>query len=181
MKKLYVIPYYPVGTILEFDREMDMTAIYGGTWELFGTGRMTIGIDESDPDFNEALKLGGSKTHAQTVDEMASHSHNAKTGVGKVASTYRVVQGTYASGNAGNKSSNHAPATPTNVSWYYDVPTNGNEIPGGNHYHDVTVGSAGKGNPMDVINPYVVVYRYRKIADDDTQLANANGGGGTKM
>jgi len=39
-----------------------------GTWSAFGTGRMLIGIDSSDSDFNTVEETGGSKTHtiAQT-------------------------------------------------------------------------------------------------------------------
>lgn len=162
--ELYVIPYYLVGSILEFDREMDMSSIYGGTWELFGIGRQTICIDPDDSDFNEVLKTGGSKTHTQTTDEMPSHAHTGKTGAAKVLSDIlRIVKGEY--DTVDNKAGNHAPATPHKNVTFYDVPKDSAGIPGGNHYHNVTTNDAGKGDPMDILNPYIVVYRYHKIAD----------------
>lgn len=39
-------------------------------------GKVIIGLDSSDNDFNEIGKTGGEKTHTLTVDEMPSHTHN---------------------------------------------------------------------------------------------------------
>lgn len=39
-------------------------------------GKVIIGLDSSDNDFNEIGKTGGEKTHKLTVDEMPSHTHN---------------------------------------------------------------------------------------------------------
>lgn len=33
-----------------------------GTWSAFGTGRVLVGVDPSDPDFNTVEETGGSKT-----------------------------------------------------------------------------------------------------------------------
>ncbi len=157
---------YPVGTILEFDREMDMTSIYGGTWELFGIGRSTICINTNDADFNSGLKTGGSKIHTMTLAEMPAHNHVASTGVAKVmGSSIRVCKGTYTADSVENKANNHAPATPNTVTNHRDATVNSSDIPGGNHYHDVTISVVGLGNAMNIMNPYVVVYRYRKIAN----------------
>ncbi|MCI9292994.1 MAG: hypothetical protein HFF02_06840 [Erysipelotrichaceae bacterium] len=156
---------YPVGTILEFDCEMDMTSIYGGTWELFGVGRSTVCINTSDTDFNIRLKTGGSKTHTMTVAEMPAHNHVANSGAAKVlGSSIRVCKGTYTSDSAENKANNHAPATPNTVINYRDATANSSEIPGGNHHHDIAVGNTGSGSLMNIMNPYIVVYRYRKTA-----------------
>ena len=38
-------------------------------------GRLSIGYNSEDSDFNTLGKTGGSKTHTQTVDEMPSHNH----------------------------------------------------------------------------------------------------------
>lgn len=66
---------FPVGTIIFNDNsDFDPNIEYGGTWELI-KGKMIIGFDASDEDFNELGKIGGSKTHIQTIDELAQHSH----------------------------------------------------------------------------------------------------------
>ena len=54
----------------------------GGTWERFGNGRVLVGVDESDSDFNTPNKTGGEKTHTLTVDEIPSHSHGQNVSVG---------------------------------------------------------------------------------------------------
>lgn len=38
-------------------------------------GRLSIGYNSDDDDFNTLGKTGGSKTHTQTIDEMPSHNH----------------------------------------------------------------------------------------------------------
>lgn len=143
---------------------MDMSSVYGGAWELFGIGRKTVCIDVNDTDFDEPLKTGGSKTHTQTVAEMPSHAHSGKTGTAKVFNdVLRVVKGEY--GTIDNKNGNHAPATPYKNVTYYDVPKDSAGFPGANHCHDVNLNNTGNGKSMDILNPYIVVYRYRKTAD----------------
>ena len=52
-----------------------------GTWVLWGSGRVPVGVDKSDTSFNTVEKTGGSKTvntlHSHTI---ASHSHGGETG-----------------------------------------------------------------------------------------------------
>lgn len=52
---------YPVGSIYESANSANPATFMGGTWERFGNGRVLVGIDESDADFNTANKTGGSK------------------------------------------------------------------------------------------------------------------------
>ena len=67
---------YPIGAIIANDNEnFDPNILYGGTWEKI-KGKMIIGYDESDGDFNTLTATGGSKTHTQTVDEMPRHTHS---------------------------------------------------------------------------------------------------------
>lgn len=66
---------YPIGAIIANDNEnFDPNILYGGTWEKI-KGKMIIGYDESDGDFNTLTATGGSKTHTQTVAELARHYH----------------------------------------------------------------------------------------------------------
>lgn len=39
-------------------------------------GKVVVGIDESDTDFNATGKTGGEKTHILTISEMPSHTHS---------------------------------------------------------------------------------------------------------
>lgn len=40
-----------------------VAARYGGQWELFGQGRVLVGVNPSDPNYNAPNKTGGSKTN----------------------------------------------------------------------------------------------------------------------
>lgn len=73
---------FPVGSIIyNASEDFDPNVSYGGTWEKI-KGKMVIGYDEGDEDFNTLANTGGSKTHIQTVDEMPSHKHTyQRTGV----------------------------------------------------------------------------------------------------
>lgn len=150
MSKVYAIPYYPVGSILEFDRAMDMTSIYGGKWELFGEGRMTIGINKSDSDFSTVGKTGGSKAHTQTLKELVAHTHRFGTDIGGVK--HNLYMG--AKVDASNNPANPGIGVPTSARMIYGERTNST-------YIDAT----GESQPMNIMNPYIVVYRYRKVAD----------------
>lgn len=47
----------------------------GGTWIAWGSGRVPVGIDIDDSDFNAIEKIGGEKSHTLTADEMPPHKH----------------------------------------------------------------------------------------------------------
>lgn len=67
--------FYPVGTIYESTASANPSTLMGGTWERFGNGRVLVGVDENDSDFNTPNKTGGEKKHTLTIAEMPSHTH----------------------------------------------------------------------------------------------------------
>ena len=69
---------YPIGK-LEFNVSgaNPNTYLGFGTWILWGAGKVPVGVDTSDSNFNTVEKTGGEKTHKLTIDEMPSHSHSA--------------------------------------------------------------------------------------------------------
>lgn len=68
---------YPVGTIYTTTSNTNPSSFLGGKWEAFGQGKTLVGVDATDEDFKTALKSGGEKAHALTVEELAQHSHNS--------------------------------------------------------------------------------------------------------
>jgi hypothetical protein len=77
---------YPIGSIYMSIQATDPCTIFGGTWRSWGSGRVPIGVNTSDSDFNIPNKAGGGKTksytpsgsvnnHVLTVAEMPSHTH----------------------------------------------------------------------------------------------------------
>ena len=91
---------YPVGTI--YINAADSTnpgTLFGfGTWEAFGAGRVPVGIDASQTEFDTIGETGGAKTHTLTTGEMPAHSHNVSTGdtgPGGGSLVYRATSGAF--------------------------------------------------------------------------------------
>lgn len=73
---------YPVGSIYVSALSTNPATLFGfGTWAAFGAGRMPVGYDAAQTEFNAGLKTGGAKTHTLVTAEMPVHTHvqNAHT------------------------------------------------------------------------------------------------------
>lgn len=46
-----------------------------GTWEVYAAGRVLVGVDLSDTDFDASGKTAGEKEHSLTITEMPEHGH----------------------------------------------------------------------------------------------------------
>ena len=55
--------FYPVGAIYMSVSPTSPASLFGGTWTSWGSGRVPIGINSSDSDFNTVEKTGGSKEY----------------------------------------------------------------------------------------------------------------------
>lgn len=79
-----IIPkkWEPIGKILTFDREMEMSKYYYGTWELTLKERSPIGINPSSAEdrFKIVGNQFGEKEHTLTIEEMPKHSHTINRG-----------------------------------------------------------------------------------------------------
>ena len=69
---------HPVGSIYTnaTNSTNPATLLGFGTWVAFGAGRVMVGLDSGDTDFDTAEETGGSKTHTLTVNEIPEHTHN---------------------------------------------------------------------------------------------------------
>jgi hypothetical protein len=72
---------YPVGSIyINAAVTTNPGTLLGfGTWVAFGTGRVIVGYNASDSDFDALQETGGVKTHTLTTSEIPSHTHNIVT------------------------------------------------------------------------------------------------------
>lgn len=66
---------YPVGAIYMSVNTTSPSTLFGGTWVAWGSGRVPVGVDNSQSEFNTVEETGGEKTHTLTTDEMPLHSH----------------------------------------------------------------------------------------------------------
>ena len=127
---------YPVGSIyMNCSNATNPGTLLGfGTWESFGAGRVLIGIDSSDTDFDTAEETGGSKTHTLTEAQLPSHRHqigsnDSTAGFGGAAGNQEFVQ------DAGS-----GIGTPCNTSF------------------------TGSGSAHPIVQPYIVVYMWKRTA-----------------
>ena len=67
---------FPVGSVFISVVSTNPGTLLGyGTWVAFGAGRMLVGIDAGQTEFDTVEETGGSKTHTLTTSEMPSHTH----------------------------------------------------------------------------------------------------------
>lgn len=67
---------WPVGSVFISVVSTNPATLLGlGTWAAIATGRMLVGIDAGDPDFDTPEEVGGSKTVTLTEAQIPSHTH----------------------------------------------------------------------------------------------------------
>jgi len=126
---------YPVGaiftTVTAYANSAAVVAAIGGTtWVAFAAGKMLIGLDSGDTDFDTVEQTGGAKTHTLSVSEMPAHTHTYKD-------QSQVYDGT------GGTATNPSPS-----GWGQEKPT----------------GSTGGGSAHNNVQPYIVVYFWKRTA-----------------
>ena len=69
---------YPVGSIyINAAVATNPGTLLGfGTWVTFGAGRVIVGLDGTDSDFDTVQETGGAKTHTLSTSELPSHTHS---------------------------------------------------------------------------------------------------------
>ena len=67
---------FPIGQIVIKGDNEDYSNWLGFTWERTAVGKVLVGIDSTDTDFNTIGKTGGEKTHTLTLQEMPKHTHD---------------------------------------------------------------------------------------------------------
>ena len=137
---------YPVGSIyINATNATNPGTLLGfGTWVAFGAGRVPVGFDSGDTDFDTAEETGGSKdsvvvshTHTGTTDSDGAHSH---TGV--PTTSYDANSG---SGPLG-------------------APLTGSTDSAGAHTHSFTTDSEGVSGVGQNLQPYITVYMWKRTA-----------------
>jgi hypothetical protein len=167
---------YPVGSIyVNATSSSNPSSLLGfGTWEAFGAGRVMVGLNGSDADFDTAEETGGSKTStssgtisgtvggtALTEAQMPKHFHRM---VGPFGTT--MTQGTESAfGNYGG-------GTPDDTAFAYNTwSVGGNAASGGTttgtsngDSHTHTFSGTFTGSTQSTVQPYIVVRMWKRTA-----------------
>jgi hypothetical protein len=163
---------WPVGAVfIGYTATSPATLLRGGTWVQIAQGRMLVGQNPADADFDVVGDTGGAKTvmlaglntpdHAHytgTYDagtSGAGHTHNLGIQYAQTTTTggsaYRITDVASAAGGGGTSAT--------------AVVSSG----GSSHSHGVTgqsgvvVGSTGQ-TPVNIMNPFLAVYIWRRTA-----------------
>lgn len=166
----------PVGHIrMETTNTNPATYLGFGTWVLWGSGRVPVGVDKSDTSFNTVEKTGGAKTvntlHSHVI---ASHNHGGNTGstiltINQIpAHTHDIWQT-----SGGSTQSAYANSLSGRTAWsnnLRNVPDFSKSKGGGEgHWH--TIASSGQqttstvGNGFSsLLQPYITCYMWKRTA-----------------
>lgn len=67
---------FPVGAVfISISSTNPGTSLGYGTWVAFGAGRVLVGLDAAQTEFDVVEETGGAKTHTLTTAEMPAHGH----------------------------------------------------------------------------------------------------------
>lgn len=164
--------FYPVGTIYESTSLTTVTAVqnkFGGTWEVFGAGRVLVGVDTADTDFNTVNATGGEKVHTLTIDETPKHTHTR--GTMEIEGSMRVALMGITDMEVYNASGAIQPLETKTIKWgsndavtgLTDNRTANINLKASENWTGAT-SEVGGGQSHNNLQPYVTVYRYRRTA-----------------
>ena len=123
---------------------------YGGSGASFSLpnlkGRIPVGRDSSQTEFDNLGETGGTKTHTLTTSEIPSHNHSGSTTTdGSHTHTYSDFPNSNQDLEQGNYTFRRAPQT-------------ANTGAAGDHSHTLSIGNTGGGGAHNNLQPYLVVY-----------------------
>lgn len=153
-----VLDAYPVGSIYMSVNSTNPGTLFGGTWSAWGAGRVPVGFDSSQSEFDTVEETGGSKMTA-----LLNHNHpySGTTGndINMVGPITSHSDGTTATGEAWNNINN------TGLSWV----TNKRRHATGTfvHQHNISGNTdySSNGNQSNGnLQPYVVCYMWKRTA-----------------
>lgn len=66
---------YPVGSIYMSTLATNPSNLFGGTWVAWGSGRVPVGVNAGDSNFNAVEKTGGQAANTIATNNLPAHNH----------------------------------------------------------------------------------------------------------
>ena len=138
---------WPVGSIYFSVNNVNPADLFGGTWIAWGSGRVPVGVDSTQTEFDTVSKTGGNKTH--------SHPLSGAGGVAFRKYGNQFIQGRITS--AGIMPGEEPSGTQL---WYTpgnsDTPNTSPNYPG--------IGLYGNTDNSSTLSPYITCYMWKRTA-----------------
>ena len=157
--------FCPVGHIYFSVNPTNPGTWMGGTWVAWGSGRVPVGVNLADAEFNTVEETGGAKTHALTVAELASHDHTighdhaSATAASDGGHRHDVSRRTGVGSAAGSARGN-ASVEPVEETSLAGAHTHSVNIPS----FSGTSGARGSGTAHNNLQPYITCYMFKRTA-----------------
>ena len=178
--QLSILDVYPVGSIYMSVLGTNPSELFGGTWMAIAKGSVLIGVGEDGLGMNyQAGQIGGSRTYTLTESNIPKHTHTVE--IATETQSHLHKNGVFDEVAAGNGplSSNYGAtklyptASQKVLSADGETFSTNTQLYMGNtsgasttHKHDATVGYYGASSPtpISVVQPYLVVYMWKRTA-----------------
>ena len=157
LKELIFKSLYEVGDLWTTTQKITPSEKFGfGTWERFGEGKVLVGVDSTDTDFDTAEKTGGEKEHTLTESEMPSHNHSGSGTTGSDTHNHTVY-----GGNSHTSTSNDH-----GITGIEDDAVRTKETTNDTHTHSFsfTTSTEGSDEAHNNLQPYITVYMWKIIS-----------------
>lgn len=148
---------HPVGIVLETTEQSTASAFQSaigfGTWEAYGSGRVTVGLDSGQTEFDTIGETGGANSVTLTNAQIPGHTHTGAAyykidGGGQTDPTGETER-TFFHENSGHTTTTGSDSSYGRANLLTNTGGGGTAPGGGSHTN---------------LQPYIVVYRYRRTA-----------------
>lgn len=163
---------YPLGAIYTSVVSTSPATLFGfGTWAAFGTGRMLVGINAGDADYDTVEETGGAKVITLATTDIPAHGHTQDTH-NHTQDTHNHTQDAHqhtltvyqnVAGGAGNIRADTTTANPASPATSSVVATNQAKV-ATNQAKVATNQNTGGGGSHKNVPPYIVVYMWKRTA-----------------
>lgn len=154
---------FPIGSVFIAVVSTNPATLLGyGTWSAFGAGKMLVGLDSGDTDFDTVEETGGAKTKTIAQANLPNISTGAGTSHNHTQDAHTHVLTELRDATTGGSTTNIALSADTSS-------TTGTKVSGSTtatnqaeaaHTHSL----GGSGTALNVVNPYIVVYMFKRTA-----------------
>ena len=153
---------FPVGSVFLSVVSTNPATLLGyGTWSAIAAGKMLVGLDATDTDFDTAEETGGAKTKTISQANLRNISTDAGTSHNHTQDSHSHVLGELRSATTGGVATYIARTADTSSTAGTDKTTNTavatNQAEAA-HTHSL----GGSGTALNVVNPYFVVRIWRR-------------------